>query len=76
MMSTYLRILRGSRRRGGAFGALAAGSLIGGIGGNGASTLALGSIRRDVAVGRGWVKDEVHFMLAVRGPEVNRHEEE
>ena len=68
MMSTYLRILRGCRRRGGAFGALVAGSLTGGICGDGASTLALGGIGGNISVSRGGVKDEVHFMLAVRGP--------
>lgn len=74
-MSTYLRILRGGRRRGGAFGALAVWSLIGGICGDGASTLALGSIGGDISVCRGGVKDEIHFMLAIRRPQVDGDEE-
>ena len=36
----------------------------------------LGDMGRDVAIGGGGVEDEVHLLLAVRGPEVDGDEEE
>ena len=67
-MTTYLRILCGSRRRSGSLRALPALALIGGICSDGASALALRGICRYITVSRGRVKDQVHLVFAISGP--------